>query len=131
MKRFAGKVAIVTGGATSIGAAIVTAFHAAGADVAIADIDEPAGSALAAALGPGVLFRRTDVGAIARQMMTIAEAGLKRRGVLNGEGRDERIYLGKLRRIVDSGVTAADDLLTQFNGPWRKDITQVFNALKY
>jgi NAD(P)-dependent dehydrogenase (short-subunit alcohol dehydrogenase family) len=61
MKRFIGKVAIVTGGATSIGAAIVTAFHDAGAKVVIADIDDVAGAALAARLGDGALFQHTDV----------------------------------------------------------------------
>src|SRR5438270_1100699 len=62
MSGFAGKVAIVTGGATSIGAAIVGAFHAAGASVVIADIDGAAGMAFAAALGARVLFHRTDIG---------------------------------------------------------------------
>ena len=76
-------------------------------------------------------FRRTDVGAIARQMVTIAEQGLKRRAVLDAEGRDERRHLGKLRRIVDSGLTAADDLLMQYNGPWRKDVTNAFRELQY
>jgi len=61
MKRLAGKVAIVTGGAQSIGAAIARAFHAAGAKIVIADIDAAAGAALAAALGEGALFQRTDV----------------------------------------------------------------------
>jgi len=61
MTRFGGKVAIVTGGATSIGAAIVGAFHAEGAKVVIADIDEAAGRALATRLGDRALFHRTDV----------------------------------------------------------------------
>ncbi len=61
MSGFAGKVAIVTGGATSIGAGIVRAFHAAGAAVVIADIEETAGQALAAGLGARALFQRTDV----------------------------------------------------------------------
>jgi NAD(P)-dependent dehydrogenase (short-subunit alcohol dehydrogenase family) len=61
MKGLDGKVAIVTGGATSIGAAIVQAFHAAGAKVVIADIDDAAGAALATTLGSGVLFHHTDI----------------------------------------------------------------------
>jgi NAD(P)-dependent dehydrogenase (short-subunit alcohol dehydrogenase family) len=62
MRGLAGKVAIVTGGATSIGAAIVRAFHGAGSKTVIADIDDGAGAALAAELGDGALFRHTDVG---------------------------------------------------------------------
>jgi NAD(P)-dependent dehydrogenase (short-subunit alcohol dehydrogenase family) len=61
MRGLDGKIAIVTGGATSIGAAIVQAFHAAGAKVAIADIDDGAGAALAAELGDSVMFQHTDI----------------------------------------------------------------------
>jgi NAD(P)-dependent dehydrogenase (short-subunit alcohol dehydrogenase family) len=57
----AGKVAIVTGGATSIGAAIARALHAAGASVVIADINEQAGAALAQSLGSRARFQPTNV----------------------------------------------------------------------
>jgi NAD(P)-dependent dehydrogenase (short-subunit alcohol dehydrogenase family) len=61
MKGLAGKVAIVTGGATSIGAAIVRAFHAAGTLTLIADIDDESGVALARELGPTAAFHHTDI----------------------------------------------------------------------
>jgi NAD(P)-dependent dehydrogenase (short-subunit alcohol dehydrogenase family) len=61
MRGLDGKVAIVTGGATSIGAAIVRAFHQAGVSVVIADIDDDSGTALAAALGDKILFRHADI----------------------------------------------------------------------
>jgi NAD(P)-dependent dehydrogenase (short-subunit alcohol dehydrogenase family) len=56
-----GKTAIVTGGATLIGRAVVRALHGAGASVVVADIDDEGGSSLAAELGEGVLFVRTDL----------------------------------------------------------------------
>jgi NAD(P)-dependent dehydrogenase (short-subunit alcohol dehydrogenase family) len=56
-----GRTAIVTGGATLIGRAVVRALHEAGAAVAVADIDEEAGQALADELGERVLFVRTDL----------------------------------------------------------------------
>lgn len=56
-----GKTAVVTGGATLIGAAVVRGFRAAGANVAVADIDAEAGERLAAELGEGVLFLATDI----------------------------------------------------------------------
>jgi hypothetical protein len=56
-----GKTAIVTGGATLIGRAVVEALHAAGASVAVADIDEEGGRSLADELGERVLFQPTDI----------------------------------------------------------------------
>jgi len=58
MRGLAGKVAIVPGGATKIGSAIVAAFQAAGTKVMVADINEEAGAALA---GDGVAFKATDL----------------------------------------------------------------------
>ncbi len=59
--RLAGKIAIVTGGARGQGAAIVRAFVAEGANVAIADVAEADGQALAAELGGSARFVRHDV----------------------------------------------------------------------
>jgi NAD(P)-dependent dehydrogenase (short-subunit alcohol dehydrogenase family) len=57
----ADKVAIVTGGASGIGRAAVEKFVAEGARVVIADVDDPAGTALAEALGSSGAFHHTDV----------------------------------------------------------------------
>ncbi len=56
MKGLAGKVAIVPGGVTKIGRAVVDGFVAAGARVMVADIADPAG-----ALPDGAAFTRCDL----------------------------------------------------------------------
>lgn len=57
-----GKVALVTGGARGIGAAIVRRLHAEGAKVAVTDVLDGPGLALVEALGEGCAFFHHDVG---------------------------------------------------------------------
>jgi len=61
MGQLSGKIAIVTGGGASIGAAIVRRLHADGAHVAIADRAGDKARALAAELGEGVVAIETDI----------------------------------------------------------------------
>lgn len=64
MKRFHGKVAVITGGAHGIGRQIATQFAQEGANTVIADFNEDAGSATAEEIssqGPKALFVKADV----------------------------------------------------------------------
>ena len=58
---FAGRTAILAGGATLIGRATAAAFAAAGANVVIADIDAEGGALAVRELGDRALFLPTDV----------------------------------------------------------------------
>ncbi|MBU1815557.1 MAG: SDR family oxidoreductase [Gammaproteobacteria bacterium] len=76
-----GKSAIVTGGATLIGAGVVRALHQAGVRVVVADINAEAGQALADELGEGVLFSRTDITDDAQVAACVALAAERHGGV--------------------------------------------------
>ena len=60
-KRFEGRVVLVTGGASGIGAGCVERFHEEGAEVVCADIQTELGKALAARLGPRAHHVQCDV----------------------------------------------------------------------
>lgn len=61
MKGIQDRVAIVTGGASGIGAGLARAFVEAGAKVVSADVNEAGGAALARELGERCRFLRTDL----------------------------------------------------------------------
>jgi NAD(P)-dependent dehydrogenase (short-subunit alcohol dehydrogenase family) len=87
MSRLAGKVAIVTGGASGMGRATVMRFLADGAKVVVADLNEANGAetlAVAKAQGHGarIAFIRCDVAKEADMVATVAEA-VKRFGRLD------------------------------------------------
>ncbi len=106
-----GSSAVVTGGASGLGAATVERLAAAGMHVAIVDLDDVGGARLATSLGPQVAFVRGDVtaasdlaGAIAvaegmsplRLFVNCAGIGIPRRllgrtGEAQGEDDFERV----------------------------------------
>jgi meso-butanediol dehydrogenase/(S,S)-butanediol dehydrogenase/diacetyl reductase len=81
--RFQGKVAVITGGASGMGAATARLLVAEGARVVIADVDEAKGSALAAELGEEkVLFKRCDV-AVQPEVDSLIDAAVGKFGRLD------------------------------------------------
>lgn len=81
-QELAGKVAIITGGASGIGRATVELFAAEGAKVVVADIQDEAGEALAAKLGEAVVFKHTDAGSEA-DMQAVVDLAVERFGGLD------------------------------------------------
>src|SRR3954467_3099749 len=78
----AGKVAIVTGGASGLGRGMVELFAEEGAQVVITDIDGDAGAALAEQWGGSVACRRTDV-ANADDVQAVVDFAVERFGGLH------------------------------------------------
>jgi 3-oxoacyl-[acyl-carrier protein] reductase len=78
--RLAGKVAIVTGGGSGFGEAIVHRFAEEGAKVLVADIDTAGGERVAAKAG--ALFARADV-AVDAEVKTLIEACIAQYGRLD------------------------------------------------
>jgi len=76
-------------------------------------------------------FNGTTVQEIAKQCLALSDEGLRRRGVKNAKGQDERIYLEPLKEIVQSGRNWAIRLEERFNGAWKGDIKRVFNEMSY
>ncbi|MFZ0834465.1 MAG: SDR family oxidoreductase [Mycobacterium sp.] len=96
----AGKVAIVTGGASGLGYATVEKFVAEGARVVIADLDEERGEELASACGGNTLFRRVDV-ADADQVSQLISVAVSEFGglhvMVNNAGISSKMAKGLLR----------------------------------
>lgn len=109
--RFAGRSALVTGGGSGIGAALVDALVTAGAHVHCADIDGAAAARVAeAARGPGtataVVLDVTDAAAVERAVAGAAAASgrldllFNNAGIVIG-GPTEQLTLEQWNRIID------------------------------
>ncbi|MEM0899555.1 MAG: glutamate--cysteine ligase [Pseudomonadota bacterium] len=68
---------------------------------------------------------------IAREVLSLSRAGLRRRAKLNGDGFDETHFLAPLEEIVARGTTAAEQLVTLYNSVWERDIDRVFMEEAY
>ncbi|WP_334184180.1 SDR family NAD(P)-dependent oxidoreductase [Novosphingobium sp.] len=87
-----GKRVVITGGGTGIGAGLVEAFAAQGAQIAFVDINAAAGEALSASL-PGTHFRACDLRDLDATAATMAELSGLLGGVdvlLNNAANDDR-----------------------------------------
>jgi NAD(P)-dependent dehydrogenase (short-subunit alcohol dehydrogenase family) len=125
-----GKAALVTGGASGIGAAAVRRLAAAGAVVSVADRDEAGARALAAEVGglalpgdvsdPDMMTMAVDVAEDAFGRLNIV---LLNAGITSGQSGVENLDLAGYRRIMGSnvdhvvfGLTAAVPALRRAGG---------------
>ena len=76
-------------------------------------------------------FRKGKVQCVAKEVLEIAGAGLRRRNRLDTVGADETGFLGALYEIVESGQTAGEEKLQKFKTVWKGNIDQVFEEYAY
>ncbi len=76
-------------------------------------------------------FRNTNVLALARHMLEIATAGLKRRARLDEGGMTEEGFLQPLQELVDRGQTRGEELLAKFQGEWKGDMQRLFQEYNF
>ncbi len=115
--RLSGKTALVTGGASGLGAAIARRFVLEGAAVIIADIDEVAGNALAAEIGEAARFVKLNVSLESDWQAVFA-----------GAGRVDIL-------VNNAGITTLGSIeevtLEQFRHEFEVDVIGVFLGCKY
>jgi NAD(P)-dependent dehydrogenase (short-subunit alcohol dehydrogenase family) len=118
-----GKSALVSGGASGLGAATVRTLVRGGARVTIADVNELAGKALAAELGDAAAFVKMDV-TNEKDVQSAVEAAVKRQNGLQiavttaGIGVAEKVIgknglheLEKFAKIIRINLTGTFDVL--------------------
>ena len=103
MRGLEGKTAVVTGGSTLIGQAVVRELYGHGMSVAVADIDAERGEALAEELGPRVLFSETDITDDA-EVAELAAATAER--------------FGHIKALVNLACTYTDEGFTSSRADW-------------
>jgi NAD(P)-dependent dehydrogenase (short-subunit alcohol dehydrogenase family) len=118
-----GKSALVSGGASGLGAATVRMLVAKGAKVMIVDINETAGQKLAQELGSSVAYVKTDVTNTDQVKAAVAEAGKKHGGLhiavtAAGIGVAEKVLgkegihdLGRYLRVIQVNLVGTFDVI--------------------
>ena len=107
MSAFAGKVAVVTGAASGIGAATARRFVERGGRVVVADLQEDAGERLAEEIGSDAIFVRTDVTQESGAHVTIRKSHDKK----------------SMHMLMSPGIYS-EDRLREYYGPDSEDIIE-------
>ncbi len=70
---------------------------------------------------------------LAREVVTIAEAGLKARARQGAGGMlpDETHFLNALKESIETGQTPADELLARYEGDWQGDLSRIYTDYSY
>jgi len=73
----------------------------------------------------------TELRDLAREVLAIADHGLKARARLNAAGDSEQGFLNPLHEIVASGKVPAQRLLDRYHGEWQGDVARVYGEMSF
>jgi glutamate--cysteine ligase len=76
-------------------------------------------------------FRGRTVGDLAKDMLDISAAGLRRRAQHDSIGTTEEGFLVPLRELADRGTTRAEELLAKYHGAWKGDLAPLFKEYNF
>lgn len=68
---------------------------------------------------------------LAKEVLAISRAGLRRRAILDQKGRDESRFLDILDEIAAKGRCPAEDKLALYHGRWQGSVDPVFSEFAY
>ncbi len=83
------------------------------------------------AKGLATPFMNDSVQTIAKEIISIARAGLAARARHDGDGNDETQFIETLEEIASTGRSPADELIERFNGPWKGDLNPIFEEFAF
>jgi glutamate--cysteine ligase len=75
--------------------------------------------------------RGRSVQDIAKQLLDLSRAGLRRRARFDAAGMDETGFLVPLQEIASSGITPAERMLASYHGAWKGDVTKAYGEYSY
>ena len=76
-------------------------------------------------------FRDGTLLDVGRQILALAEQGLKARACSDGAGGDETIFLRPLKDTLETGQTPAEKLLAKYHEKWGEDVRPIFSELAF
>ncbi|MCP4002991.1 MAG: glutamate--cysteine ligase [bacterium] len=71
------------------------------------------------------------VAAVARELVDISAAGLKRLGAKSRSGEDESLFLEPIYAILDRGTSPGRNLLDRWEGSWKRRIELLVEYARY
>ncbi|EJF89378.1 glutamate--cysteine ligase [Bartonella tamiae] len=81
--------------------------------------------------GLNTKFRNMTLMDLAREVIPLAQTGLKNRQYTDAEGRDETQYLAPLEEFLNKGKTKSDLLLERYRTDWNQSIEPIFQEESY